>query len=605
MENKNKANLIFDYNFSLINEEYIFKVKNRKVFIYSLNISGFLYGFFYLLKKIQLNDIKKYKNYFFRDKPDVKIRMFHHLDNVNGSISNGFSGNSIFFFDNKVHFNLNRIRDYCRLLVSIGINSICINNTNVDFNSAKLITYKWFFQLQKIYNIFFSYNIKIYLSVSYFSPLITEGIFVHNSFDIRIKNWWLNKVKEIYKYFPFLGGFVVNANTIGLLGKNHVEKSKPIADALNKYNGILFWCCSINYKYDWRKRKDKACVIYNEYFKFDGLFSENVILQIKNGPIGEQIREPVSPLFGSIKKTSQIIEFQLNQEYTGQKIDLCWLYPQWKNVLDFDSFFLGKGSTIKKIISGKLYNFKYFGATSISDIGDSWFWTGNFLSQLNIFSFGKLLWNLDINIDLLLDEWIFLSFYYKKNNINLIKKNVKKIVNNSYFVYEKYTTPLGLNGMVDPKNNYLPNIDGYEYSSLGIYHFSDNKGIGFNRTKTGSNFVNQYHKKNIDIFNNVNSCPEDLILFFHHLPYNFFLKKYNKNIIEYIYDSHFKGVKIVYKFIILWNKLKNLISPNIFKNVKIRLIKQYKNSCNWRDLFNTYFFRKTGIKDKLNRKIYN
>ncbi len=603
VKNINKANLIFIINNIYKNEEYIIKYTNFKMYIFSKNNTGFLYALFHLFKLIKLNLIIKGKDFFIREIPSSLIRMIHHLDNVNGSIDKCYSGNSIFFLRNSVHYNLNRIKFYCKLLSSIKINYICINNSNVDLSSTYLITSKWLIQLYQLYNIFYKYNIKMFISINYKSPIIIGNLNTFDPLNKKVIKWWKNRIKKIYKYIPYLGGFVIETDNKYLDGpsyykRNHAESSKLIANILKYFNGILFWKCSIYSEQNWKNNnKDIACDIYNYYNKLNGLFLNNVILLIKSGPIGYQVREPVSPLLGSMNLTSQVLELQINQEYTGQNIDICWLPMQWKYIFNFDTFIYNKKSTIKKLISGKLNNIKYYGINVISNIGDNYNWTGNYLSQLNLFSYGKISWNININLNNLINEWIKLSI----NNNNKVLINIKKIILNSWKNYELYTSPLGTGFMVNPKNKYESDIDGYEYNNYGgNYHYANRKNIGNNRTF----YINQYKLYNKKKFNDINRCPVELILFFHKIPYNFFLKKFNKTLIQYIYDTHFKGVNNIKVWINLWNKLKFLINKKIFLHVKNKLIKQYINASNWCNKINTYFFRKSGINDIYKRKIY-
>ncbi len=607
IKNINKCTFIFKLNSSLKEEEYSIIFENKKLLILSNSYSGFLYAFYNLINLIQLKYFNKKKNFSINKSPNIKIRMINHLDNLDGSIDKSYSGNSIFFLNNKINFNLNKIKYYTRLLASININNICINNINVNLNSTFLITKKWLIQLNEIYNILYEYNIKLYISINYKSPIIIDNLSTYDPLDINVNKWWDNKIKEIYNIMPNFGGFVIKINSeisSGLLSykRNHIEGSNIIAKPLIKFNGLLFWNCFIdNYKQDWRNRNiDRACYTFNNFNNLDGLFYKNVILQIKNGPIDFQVREPVSPLLGSMKKTSQILELQINQEYTGQQIDLCWLPKQWKEIFNFNTFYKKKKSNISNLISGELYpKNKYYGVTVISNFSNCYNWSGNYLTQSNLFCYGKLLWNLNIDLTKLLTEWIKLSLSNDKKVINTIKK----IMLNSWNVYESYTSPLGLGWMFTPNTHYGPNIDGYEYSNNGTYHYSNQNSLGVDRTTNGTNFVSQYSKINKNIFNNPNTCPEKLLLFFHNLPYSFILKS-KKTIIQHIYDSHFKGVKKICVWIYLWKKIEKYIPNKIFLNIKKRLYKQYINSKEWRDQINTYFLRKSGIKDKLNRKIH-
>ncbi len=596
IKNEKNATLIFKYKLTFKNEEYSINYRNNKLYINSKNKNGFVYGLFNLFKLIQLNLIKKNKNFYIQEKPNVKIRMINHLDHINGNIDKNYAGNSIFFFNNKIHFNLLRIKYYARLLASIGINYLCINSYKVNLYDTYLITKPWLIQLYEIYNIYIKYNIKIFLSINYKSPFILGKLENFNLTDNKIIQWWIKKIEEIYEYMPFLGGLIINFKK-NIEIKKIIEYSRLIGNFLKNFNGFLIIKCFSYEQQNWRFRNiDRACLTYKKFYYLDGLLLDNVILQINNGPIGGQIREPVNSLFGSMKYTAQILELQITQEYTGQK-DICWLLPQWKYILNFNTFCLGNKnkSKIKKIFSGKIYNIKNYGISGISNIGDNSNWTANELAQANLFGFGRLLWNLEINLNNLLKEWIQLSF----NSNKLLINNISKIMFNSWKIYEKYTSPLGIGGMV-ASDKYKPNIDHEEYSNKGIYHNSDRYGLGTNRKK----YIKQYFHKNRLIFSNKNKCPEELILFFHKLPYNFYLKHNKKSIIQYIYDTHFQSVNHIIKWILLWKKIKEFICPKIFKNIKNILRKQYLNACEWRDQINTYFFRKSGIKDKFNRKIY-
>lgn len=602
-----KSTIIFYYNKSFNLGEYCINYKNKKIFILSKSNSGFMYSLFYLFKLIQLKKIKN-KNFFIREKPNLKIRMINHLDNLDGSIKNNHFGNSIFFFNNNINFDLNKINFYAKLLTSIGINYICINNDDVNIPSTYLITKKLLIQLYEIYKIFNKYNIKLFISVNYKSPIILGNLSTFDPLNKKVIFWWNKKIKNIYKYIPKLGGLLVkinlkNNNDDTFYKRNHAECANVIAKPLKSFNGLLIWKCSTNQKQNWRNKKiDRACFVFNNFKKLDKLFLDNIILQIKSGPIGYQITEPISPLLGSMLNTSQLLELQITKKHTKKQTDICWLLHKWKNILNFNVCTLKKKLNIKKLVSGKFNSTKYYGITAISNISNNFNWTRHEFDQSNLFGYGKILWNLDINLNSLLKEWIKLSFKFNKNNLAI--KNIRKIIFNSSKIYENYTSILGLNFMIN-KNDYGPNIDGYEYSNSGIYHYSNRYKLGVNRIINNNEYINQYSSENKNKFSNLNKCPEKLILFFYNLPYKYILKRSKKNIIQYIYDKNFKSVNEINKWIFLWKKIKNFINYKIFKNIKKKIKKQYLNSCEWRDQINTYFFRKSGIKDIKKRKIYS
>ncbi len=333
VKNKKIATLLFIYDKFLFEQEYLFIYKNKSVFIYASKEIGLIYGFYYLLKNIQLGFLRKKKFFIIREKPLINIRMLTHWDNLDGSIEKGYSGNSIFFFKNNIHYDLKRIKDYSRLLVSIGINYVCLNNPNVNLNSTYLITKRFLIQLIEIYNILNNFNIKIVISVNYKSFYILNNIFNDHSSD-NIKLWWFNKIKEIYEYMPNFGGFIVKIDTTRKLNfliyrKKYIKILKFISKPLDYFGGLLFLSCFVLNKQNWRNKKiDISYLIYENFYYLNNLLPKNIILQIKNGPFGYQVREPVSPLLGMMDNTSQMLEIQITQEYTGQQIDICWLAPQ-------------------------------------------------------------------------------------------------------------------------------------------------------------------------------------------------------------------------------------------------------------------------------------
>ena len=313
-----------------------------------------------------------------------------------------------------------------------------------------------------------------------------------------------------------------------------------------------------------------------------------------------QVREPVSPLFGALKQTNQVLEFQVAQEYTGQQKDLCFLVPQWKKVLDFDTYSEGKGSTVKSIVSGSQYPFLQSGITAVSNIGNDLTWTGNTLAQANFYGYGRLIWNPDLSAEEITDEWVRLTFGHDDQVVEAISE----MLLSSWGIYENYTSPLGVGWMINPEHHYGVNIEGYEYSKWGTYHFSDCHGMGVNRTvKDGTGYSGQYYPKNASIYESIETCPDELLLFFHHVPYTHILKS-GKTVIQHIYDTHFLGVEQVEELTEKWAQLKDKIDAYRFENVLERLSIQLDNATEWRDRINTYYYRHSGISDEKNRTIY-
>lgn len=571
-------------------------VKNEKAIIYSV---------FELIHSFGLK--KNIKNLYLLDNPKAPLRLINHWDNMDGSIERGYAGKSIFFSDNGFVKSFDRIWDYARLLSSIGINGVVINNVNVRNEAIWLITQKHLSKLKEIADIFDLYNIKLYLSINFASPIYIGGLKTADPLDGEVKKWWGKTIDNIYKNIPNFGGFLVKADSEFnpgpyAYGRTHADGANMLADILNKFGGILIWRAFVyNCLQDWRDTKtDRAKAAYDNFKPIDGEFAENVILQIKYGPMDFQVREPVSPLFGALEKTNQMMEFQITQEYTGQQIHLCYLATMWKEILEFDTYCRGEGSYVKRIVDGSLFNRKYAGFAGVSNVGDDYNWTGHDLAQANLWAFGKLSWDPDKDIEEITKEWILLTF----GNDGQVVDNVMFMLLNSHRAYEKYTTPLGLGWMVNPGHHYGPNPEGYEYSKWGTYHRADTKAIGVDRTKNGTGYTLQYNPHWQQIFDDIKSCPEELLLFFHRVPYNFRLKS-GKTLIQFMYDSHFEGVEEVELFLRKWEELKGKIEKTVYDRVYKRLMLQLEHAKEWRDVINTYFYRKTGIEDEKGRKIYS
>ncbi|MBX4269904.1 alpha-glucuronidase family glycosyl hydrolase [Clostridium estertheticum] len=541
------------------------------------------------------------------DNPRNMVRMINHWDNMSGDIERGYAGKSIFFKDNHIVKNKSRIRDYARLMASVAINGIVINNVNVHKQETKLITDELLPEVKKIADIFREYGIKLYLSVNFASPMEIGGFLTADPLDFNVRTWWKKTAENIYSYIPDFGGFLVKADSESrpgpfTYGRNHAEGANMLAEALRPFGGIVIWRCFVyNCKLDWRDRStDRAKAAFDNFKPLDGKFDENVVLQVKNGPVDFQIREPISPLFGALKQTNEFMEFQIAQEYTGQQKHLCYLVPMWKEALDFDTFANGKDSNVSKIVDGSLFKTKYGGVAAVSNIGGSECWTGHPLAQANLYGYGRIIWNTFLSSAEIAREWVKLTFGAEKE----VEQIIVDILLESREVYEKYTCPLGVGWMVNPNHHYGPSVEGYEYSPWGTYNYADYKSIGVDRTvATGTGYIGEYEPTVADKFENLATCPEELLLFFHNVLYSYKLKT-GKTVIQHIYDTHFEGVEKVDEFINKWETLQNKIDSKIFDLVMEKFQIQKKDSREWRDVVNTYFYRKTGIDDLYKRKIY-
>lgn len=566
---------------------------------------GVLYGVFSLIRAIcngtLLEEIEGVDN------PQTDLRMINHWDNMSGDIERGYAGKSIFFENNKFIDDFTRIKDYARLLASVGINAIVINNVNVHQYETKLITDEFLPDVSNVADIFRDYGIQLFLSVNYASPIEIGGLPTADPLDDDVKLWWRRTVDKIYSYIPDFGGFLVKADSEFrpgpfTYGRDHAEGANMLAEALRPYNGLVIWRCFVyDCLMDWRNRtKDRAKAAYDNFKPLDGQFMDNVILQVKNGPMDFQIREPVSPLFGAMEDTNMMLECQITQEYTGQQKHLCYLVPMWKETLDFDTLAKGEGSYVNKIIDTTLNNNRHGGIAGVSNIGNSKSWTGHPLAQANLYGFGRLAWNSQLTSEEIAEEWVRLTF---GNDVKIIDTIVPMLLE-SREVYEMYTSPLGIGWMVNPGYHYGPNVDGYEYSKWGTYHYADWSGLGVDRTvATGTGYIGQYNDEVQSMYENLETCPEELLLFFHHVPYTHRLRS-GKTVIQHIYDTHFEGVEKAKQLRKKWLTLEKKIDKEVYNIILERFDVQVEDAKEWRDVVNTYFYRKTGIKDVHNRKIY-
>ena len=600
-----ETDLVFDIidDATLGIDGYEISLKDKITYIKAQNERGLLYGLFALVRAYQSNqDTRSIKSI-----PDNTVRMLNHWDNGDGSIERGYAGRSIFFEDNKFRKDKTRVLEYARLLASIGINAISINNVNVHKVESYFTREPFLSDVAEVASIFRKYGIKLFLSVNYAAPLETEELQTADPLDEGVKNWWKETANTIYSKIEDFGGFIVKADSENrpgpfTYGRNHADGANMLGEALLPHGGIVFWRCFVyDCKQDWRDRSiDRAKAAYEHFSILDGKFSENVILQIKNGPMDFQIREAVSPLFGALKNTNQVLEFQVTQEYTGQQKHIAYLVPHWKEILDFDTYSFGKGSTISKVIRKYPENNKYNGITAVSNVGLDYNWTGHKLAQANLYGYGRLIWDTSASSEEIASDWIDATFGLKGEN----KKTLEEILMTSIGTYEDYTSPLGIGWMVNIHHHYGPAVDGYEYDKWGTYHFSDRNGLGVDRTlATGTGFTRQFFDENFNKFENLETCPDELVLFFHHLPYTHVLKS-GKIIIQHIYDTHFEGVEKVEKYHEQWLQLKPHIDEISYENVTERLNEQLRCAKEWRDQINTYYYRYSGIEDANGRVIY-
>ncbi|MDR1420334.1 MAG: alpha-glucuronidase [Treponema sp.] len=559
---------------------------------------GLLYGVYRFLALLALGGLKAGDE--ITEAPAGRLRMLNHWDNMDGTIERGYAGPSLFYKDNRIEYDRERIVDYARLAASIGINCISINNVNVRREAKRLITEECLPELAELAALFRPFGIRLMLAVNFASPKSLSTIDSADPLDPAVANWWKEQAGIIYRHIPDLAGFIVKADSEGesgpfQYGRTHADGANMLAAALKPHGGELVWRCFVyDCRQDWRDHSvDRARAAYDNFMPLDGKFAGNVILQAKFGPLDFQVREPVMPLFGALEKTRCVMELQITQEYTGHQIDLCFLPWLWESIMNFDTR-RGFKSRIGEMTGKGIEGF-----AAVVNVGLDRNWTGHTLAQANLYGYGRMIWNPAITAKEIAHEWSGLSFGPGKT-----AEAIAGILLKSYPAYEKYNAPFGICFMVTPGLHYGPNIEGYEFSQWGTYHRADRNAIGVDRTSGGTGYAGLYSPENAEIFEQRATCPENLILFFHRLDYDYKMKN-GETLLQNIYDTHFEGYDEVKAMYDTWTALKGGLDEPVYNSVLSRFERQLSNAREWRDQINTYFYRKTGVTDKKGRKIYD
>lgn len=588
---------------SSLGEGYTICETSGHITITSGTARGLLYGGFALIRQIQTGRPAAQIN--LTEKPSNPLRILNHWDNMDGSIERGYSGNSFFFAENRIVVN-ERTRAYARLCASVGVNTVVINNVNVRAQANRLLEEEHRENLAALARVFQAYGIDLYISLNFALPVITGGLHTADPLDETVRVWWKKTLGNAMREIPNLRGFLVKADSEGepgpfTYGRTHCDGANMLADAVAENGGKIIWRCFVyNCQQDWRDTNtDRARSGYDHFIYLDGKFRENVMLQIKNGPMDFQVREPVSPLFGGLQNTNQILEVQIAQEYTGQQRHVCYLVPMFKEILAFRTHCKLENDTVADIVSGKTFGQSLCGMAAVCNTGSDENWTGHDLAAANWYGFCRLSFQTTRSAEEIAEEWICCTF---GNNPKLVR-GIRKLLMMSWPAYEKYTSPLGIGWLVNPGHHYGPNVEGYEYDRWGTYHRANHLGIGVDRSSKGTGFATLYHRENAALYETVETCPEELLLFFHRLPYLQKLKS-GKTLIQHIYDSHFEGAEEAEQMAALWDALEEELPEKVYAGVRQRFAHQLEHSKEWRDRINTYFHRISAIEDAKGRKIY-
>jgi alpha-glucuronidase len=581
-------------------EGYIIKtaeINRKKVIVIAANEEiGLLYGTFHFLRIMQTQN--SLKNINITSVPKIQYRLLNHWDNLNRTAERGYAGKSLWKWDELPGKKDPRYRDYARACASVGINGTVVNNVNA---APEILKPEYIGKIAALADVFRPFGIKLYLSINFSSPLKPAAVISRrrrggignldtaDPLNPEVRLWWKEKAGEIYKHIPDFGGFLVKANSEGMpgpqdFGRTHAEGANMLAEALAPYNGIVMWRAFV---YEPDVDPDRAKRSYKEFVPLDGKFHKNVFVQAKNGPIDFQPREPVQPLFGAMPNTPLMMELQITQEYLGHSKHLVFLAPMWKEYLQFDTYAHGKGSNVAKIIDGSLHNYHMTGIAGVANTGDDPNWCGHFFAQANWYAFGRLAWDHTITAEDIAEEWISMSISNKDEIIDTIKS----MMMGSWEACVNYMTPLGLHHIMQEGFHYGPQ-PGHSKGRLDwtsvYYHRADSMGIGFDRSSSGSNATGQYFSPLREKFDNINTCPEKYLLWFHHVSWDHKLKS-GMTLWDELCYRYYKGVDYVKDMIAGWDQLEGSIDNDIYTHVKNKLQVQLKDAEIWRDTCIKYF----------------
>jgi alpha-glucuronidase len=574
--------------------------RSRRYIILGADSRGELYGAFHLLELVASNQPLPTKPT--TESPSSSIRWVNQWDNLDGTIERGYAGRSIFFDNGHVRPDLTRVHDYGRLLASMGINGVTVNNVNSDLRTLQPEMIREF---ARIADQLRPWGVRMSLSVDLSSPQVVGHLPTFDPVDPTVIAWWKSKVDEIYKAIPDFGGFVIKADSEGRVGPSQyhrtpAEAANAVARALKPYGGIVLYRGFVyNNHLDYNDLKaDRARAGYDNFHALDGKFDSNVVIQIKHGPIDFQVREPASPLFAALQHTSQAIELQITQEYLGQQRHMVFLVPMWKTALDTDLRADNRSTPVKEIVEGKSFHQPLGGFVGVANVGLDANWLHHPMAMANLYGFGKLAWNPNSTTQQIIDSWTRLTW---GNNPKVVS-TIDDLQSNSWHTYEQYTGNLGIGTLTNILGYHFgPGIESAERNGWGQWFRADANGIGMDRTvATGTGYIGQYPPELAKIYEDVNTCPDDLLLFMHHVPYTHVLHD-GKTVVQYVYDAHYEGAATAQTYAPRWQTLHGLVDDDRYNETLKLFTYQAGHAIVWRDAVTRWFQKESSIPDKLGR----
>lgn len=562
------------------------RVEGKPVTLIAANSEmGLLHGAFHWLRLAQSDAALDAID--IRSAPRIGLRLLNHWDNLDGTVERGYAGSSIWDWWRLPDWKGPRYSDYARANASIGINGTVLNNVNAKSDS---LTAPYIAKAAALADVFRPYGIKVYLSVKWTAPMELDGLKTADPLDPTVAAWWKAKADEIYAAIPDFGGFLVKANSEGQPGpqdynRTHADGANMLAAAVKPHGGIVMWRAFV-YAHD--DPDDRAKQAYADFKPLDGQFADNVIVQVKNGAIDFQPREPFHPLFGAMPRTPLMMEFQITKEYLGQSTHLTYLGPLFEETLKSDTFAKGKGSTVAKVIDGSLDGHRLTGIAGVANIGTDRDWSGSIFNQADWYAFGRMAWNPDLTAGAVAREWAALTFTPDK----AVVEPVVAMMMGSREAAVDYMTPLGLAHVMDTGHHYGPgpwvsDLARPEWNPV-YYHKADASGIGFDRTKSGSNAIAQYAPALAKRFADPRTTPERDLLWFHHLPWDYRLAS-GETLWDGLVHRYDRGVAYVAGMRATWDELRPMIDAERFAQTQTFLSIQQKEAQWWRDASIAYF----------------
>jgi alpha-glucuronidase len=558
-----------------------------------------IYAVFHLLEEIGAEKAIPADDY---QAPSAPIRWTDEWDNLNGTVERGYAGRSIFFDGGHVRLDLTRAGEYARLLSSIGINGCNVNNVNADLD---LLTTEHLTEFARIADAFRPWGVKLALSVDLSSPQSVGGLSTFDPKDPAVIAWWQKKVDEIYTLIPNFAGFTVKADSEGRVGpskygRTPADAANVLARALKPHGGVVLYRGFVYDNHlDWNNLKaDRARAGVDNFAALDGKFEPNVIIQVKEGPIDFQTREPVSPLFAALRHTAEAIEVQTTQEYTGQQRHMVWLPSMWKWVLDTDTRAGGRYTPVKAIVEGKAFHQPMGGFISVVNAGLEANWLHHPMAMANLYGYGKLAWNPNEKLEDMIDSWTRLTW----GNDAKVDRTIDGMQLASWHNYESYTGPNGMGTLTNILGYHFgPGIESAERNGWGQWFRGEKDGIGMDRTTaTGTGYIGQYPKELAAKYESLATCPDDLLLFFHHVPYGYKLHS-GKTLVQSIYDTHYAGARTAAEYVPQWESMKGLVDDERYEKTLELFEFQAGHAIVWRDAIDNWFQRMSGIDDAQGR----